>query len=63
MEDGKIWDLAQGRPVEYLAAIRIRDAAISVGEELTRNFPIGKRERENELRCDGLRRTNGTDQQ
>ena len=33
MEDGEIWDLAQGHQVEYFAAIRIRDAAINVGKE------------------------------
>ena len=40
----------------YFAAIRIRDSAISVGEELGRNFPMGKREKTNYAVLDFTRR-------
>ena len=42
-KDKQIWDMFQGHPQEYFASIRIRDAAISVGNELKRNFPQGER--------------------
>ena len=43
----KIWDMFRGRPIEYLAAIRIRDASVTVGNELKRNPPIGSMEKTN----------------
>ena len=44
-KDTEVWGMFQGRPAEYLAAIRIRDDAIDVGGELRRNFLIWKREK------------------
>ena len=46
-EDKKIRGMFRGRPVEYLAAIKIRGAAITAGNELKRNFPGWKHEAAN----------------
>ena len=43
----QIWYMYQGRPQEYFTSIRIRDASISVGNELGRNFLIWAQERTN----------------
>ena len=52
----QIWDMYQGRPPEYFTSIRIRDAAIIVGNELKRNFLIGAQERTNWASIDYVRR-------
>ena len=57
-KDKEIWDMFHGHPMGCLAAIRIRDAAVSVGKELKWNFLIGGRE--NKLRRAGLQPTNAT---
>ena len=46
-DDRTIWDLFNGHPSEYLAAIRIRDASFIIGNELKRNSLIGSKERSN----------------
>ena len=46
-DDRTIWDLFHGRPTEYLAAIRIRDASVIIGNELKRNPLIGSKEHSN----------------
>ena len=60
-KDTEIWDMFQGHPAEYIEAIRIRDAAISVGEELKRNPLIGKREIANYDLMDCIRRAQRID--
>ena len=42
-KDMGVWDMSQGNRMDYYAAIRIRDSAVSVGEGLKRNSPKGKR--------------------
>ena len=55
-EEEKIWGTFRGHPIEYLAAIRIRDAAVAVGNELKRNFPIGTMEKTNYAVLNYIRR-------
>ena len=39
--------MCRGHPVEYLAAIGIRDAAVTSGGELNRKSPIGPKKNAN----------------
>ena len=52
----KIWGMFRGHPIEYLAAIRIRDSAATVGNELKRNSPIGSNENANYAGLNYIRR-------
>ena len=55
-KDKQIWGMFQGHPLEYSAAIRIRDAAISVGNELKRNFLLGEQGNANYAVLDYIQR-------
>ena len=55
-KDDEVWEIFQKHPQEYIAAIKIRDEALNIGQDLKKRFLLGREERTNFAVTDQLQR-------